>query len=292
MEFSWLHTFIAAAQYGNFRQASEILHISQPTVTVHIKLLEQELGVRLFKKEGRKMKLTEEGGRYLTHAKNLLDVYQSGLEDLESFRQGYTQQLSLAVSPLIADTILPHVLKSYLNLNPKTGFTLKILESAEIEQAVLNEEADLGLSCLPGCHQDIQTDILYQDPLILVAPHDGMDAEMAPPLDEEELFSSYYVFTHNHPEYWDKLCLSIKRRYPAAKMMQVSQTHITKRFISEGLGISFLPASAVRRELLEGRVLEVPCSTLSVPAANTYAVMKHRHSKQSELLDFISEYRI
>jgi LysR family transcriptional repressor of citA len=292
MEFQWLNTFITAAECGNFRRTAEILFISQPTVTVHIKLLEAELGVQLFEREGKKVKLTEAGKRYLTHSKRLLEVYQSGLEDLNSFSQGYTSKLTLAISPLIADTILPFVLKSYTKQHPEVEISVKIIESSGIEQAVLREEVDLGLSCLNSNHPDLMCDLLYKDSVVLVAPHDGRDSESAPPLDEEEVLTSNYLLTHNHPGYWDALCRAVKNKYPRVRMMKVSQVHITKRFIVEGLGVSFLPTSTVRRELLEGRLLEVDCHSIHLPEADTYAIMKYNHSKQKEFLKFISNYRL
>jgi LysR family transcriptional repressor of citA len=292
MEFQWLNTFVVAAETGNFRQTAELLFISQPSVTVHIKLLEKELGMQLFLREGKKVKLTEAGKRYVTHAKKLLEVYQDGLEDLNSFSQGYTSNLTLAISPLIADTILPYVVKSYTRQHPEVEISIKIIESMDIEEAVLMEEVDLGLSCLKSLHPDLLCELLYPDRVILVAPHDGRDAESAPPLDEEEVLTANYLLTHNHPGYWDGLCRIIKSKFPGVKMMKVSQVHITKRFIVEGLGVSFLPTSTVRRELLEGTLLEVNCHTLNLPEANTYAIMKYNHSKQQEFLKFVSNYRI
>ncbi|MFJ7725192.1 LysR family transcriptional regulator [Neobacillus sp. NPDC097160] len=292
MEFQWLNTFITAADCGNFRRTAELLYISQPSVTVHIKQLEKELGILLFHRNGKKIKLTEEGKQYLGHAKRLLEVYQRGLEDITSFSQGYTRKLSLGISPLIADTILPYVLKSYTKQYPEVEISVKIIESVDIEQAVLNEEVDLGLSCLNSNHPTMISELLSKDRVILVAPHDGRDSESAPPLDEEEVLTTNYLITHNHPSYWDLLCRMVKNKYPSVRMMKVSQVHITKRFIVEGLGVSFLPTSTVRRELLEGRLLEVDCHSIQLPEANTYAIMKYDHSKQREFLQFISNYRL
>ena len=136
MEFQWLNTFITAADCGNFRRTAELLFISQPSVTVHIKQLEKELEVQLFSREGKKIKLTEEGKRYLVHAKRLLEVYQSGLEDLNSFSQGYTTKLILGISPIVAETIMPYVLKKFTKLHPKVEISMKIFESVDIEAAV------------------------------------------------------------------------------------------------------------------------------------------------------------
>jgi LysR family transcriptional regulator, repressor for citA len=291
MEFQWLNTFVTAADCGNFRRTAELLFISQPSVTVHIKQLEKELGILLFHREGRKIKLTEEGKRYLIHAKKLLEVYQQGLEDLNTFSQGYTRKLTLGISPLIADTILPYVIKSYTKQYPEVEISVKIIESVEIEQAVLREEVDLGLSCLNSTNQSLICKLLAKDNVILVAPHDGRDSESAPPFDEEEVLTTNYLLTHNHPGYWDLLSRVVKSKYPSVRMMKVSQVHITKRFIIEGLGVSFLPTSTVRRELLEGRLIEVHCESINLPEANTYAIMKYEHSKQIEFLKFISNFR-
>jgi LysR family transcriptional regulator, repressor for citA len=292
MEFSWITTFLTAAQSGTFRRTADILYISQPSVTVHIKNLESELGVPLFLRDGKKVKLTEEGKRFYEHAKNVLKVYQDGLEDLQSLRQGFTTKLTLGISPLIADTILPFVLKTYLKKHPQVEISVKIIELSDIEHAVLTEEVDLGLSCLNCVNSELMCELLYKDKVILVASHDGMDFETAPPFDEEEILTDNYLLTHNHPAYWGELCRRVKMKYPHTRMMKVSQLHITKRFISEGLGISFLPASTVRRELLEGRLIEVPCSSIELPEANTYAIKKYDHSKQREFLEFVSHYRI
>jgi LysR family transcriptional regulator, repressor for citA len=292
MELNLLRTFITAAHCNNFRKTAEILFISQPTVTVHIKQLEQELGVSLFDRSGKKIKLTESGRFYLEHARQLLNLHEDGIVKLHSFSQGYTSKLTIAISPLIADNVLPYVLKQYLKIHPEVEISVKIIESEEIEKAVVEEQVDIGLSCLPTYHPGLESKLLYTDKVILVAPHDGRDFESALPLEEEELLTSNYLLTHNHPDYWNDLCNTVKLYYPSTRMMQVSQIHITKRFIIEGLGVSYLPSSTVRRELLEGRLLEVRTHTFELPKAQIYAVMKYLHKEQKEFLTFLSGFRL
>ncbi|OEH93860.1 LysR family transcriptional regulator [Bacillus solimangrovi] len=292
MELNWLKTFITASELGNFRKAAEQLYISQPSVTVHIKQLEKELGILLFEREGKKIKLTESGRFFLKHAQKVIKLYEEGISELQSLDQGYTSKLTIAISPLIADNILPFVLKQYLKKHPQVEISVQIIESADIEKAVLEEKVDIGLSCLPTFNPQLVNTLLYTDKVILVAPHDGRDFESAPPLDEEELLTSNYLLTHNHPAYWDELCNTIKRFYPSTRMMKVSQTHITKRFIVEGLGVSYLPSSTVRRELLEGRLLDVETKSFKLPEAKTYAITKYSHKEQKEFLNFLSQFRL
>ncbi|MFS0781130.1 LysR family transcriptional regulator [Bacillus sp. 1P06AnD] len=292
MEFSWLHTFLTAAKCGNFRKTAELLFISQPSVTVHIHNLEKELGTPLFKREGRKVTLTEEGKRYITHAEQLLDVYRQGLTDLHSFSQGYTSAFSLAISPVFADTILPFVLKQFMATHPYIEVSVQVLESKEMEDAVLNDRIDMGLSCIHSGHAGLYSELLFSSDIRLIIPHDGFDEESAPPLDEEEILMNSILITDNHPVYWEIIKRNVKSRYPGVRFMTVSQIHITKRFIAEGLGVSFLPISTVRRELLEGRLLEVPDTAIHLPQAHFYAHMKHKHRIQTDFMTFIEQYRL
>ncbi|WP_433742463.1 LysR family transcriptional regulator [Falsibacillus pallidus] len=292
MDFKWIHTFITAAKHENFRKTAEELFISQPSVTIHIKLLEEELGCSLFQRKGRNILLTEEGKQFLPSAKKILKEYENGLAKVHRIKQGYSQSLMLGISPLIADTILPFVLKQFMKAHPEVEISVKIVESAGIESAVEHGEVDLGLSCLQVQNSDLTCTLLFEDPVIFVVPHDGKDSETAPPLDAVELLSTHYLMTHNHPDYWDSLLRSLRTKVSGIRTMTVSQVHVTKRFITEGLGVSFLPSSTVRRELMEGRLLEVPCPFIPMPAAKTYAIRKYEHTKEKKFLEFLSQFRI
>ncbi|RFU70191.1 LysR family transcriptional regulator [Bacillus sp. V59.32b] len=290
MELKWLKTFETAATYENFRQASEKLFISQPSVTVHIKLLEGYLGSKLFERSGRKVVLTEEGRCFLPHARKLLAIHSEGMKDFENFKQGFSRKLTIAISPLIAASIMPFILRKYMSIHPDISIDIQVLESKEIPAAILSGKADLGLSRMNTVHTDLTCMPLYEDPVILVAPHDGWDSENSPPIEMEELFASYRIMSHNHPEYWDDLLQTIKRNHPSIRTMVVSQVHVTKKFIEEGLGISFLPVSTVRRELMEGRLLEVRTDSLPLPVSHSYFLTKYQHSEGREFFEFLKRF--
>ncbi|QDP39054.1 LysR family transcriptional regulator [Radiobacillus deserti] len=290
MELNWLKTFVVAAEEGNFRRTAEVLYVSQPTVTVHIRQLEKHVGVSLFERSNNRVVLSEEGRKFLSHARRVLGVYEESMQDMNTISQGYLTKLRIAISPLIADTILPYILKQYVTQHPKVEVTVNILESADIEGAVQLEEVDIGLSCMPAKQDELTTELLYEDEVILVTSHDGIDSESAPPIDVEELIESNYILTHNHPGYWDLLLRDLKAMFPAVKCMKVSQVHITKRFITEGIGISFLPRATVRRELLEGRLIDVYWPNKELPKANTYIITKYNHSSEREFMKFLTNY--
>ncbi|KIL51909.1 LysR family transcriptional regulator [Jeotgalibacillus soli] len=288
MNITWIQTFIVAAKYENFHKASEVLYLSQPTVTVHIKQLEKELGVRLFDRKGRNIVLTAYGREFLPHAHNMIDSLDNGVNHIEKLRQGYHKTLTIAVSPLIASTYLPYWIKKYIQVHIDVEVVVHVVESNLIAEEVDKGHADLGLSRMESKTLGLSCEKLYEESLKIIAPHDGWDIESSPPLEMESLLSSEVLLTHNHPEYWDTILLELKNQYGRIRTMKVSQVHVTKRFIEEGFGFSILPISTVRRELAEGRLLEVFTHTIKLPHAATYMIKK---SKNQEINDFISKIK-
>ncbi|MBU5246531.1 transcriptional regulator CitR [Bacillus halotolerans] len=289
MDFKWLHTFVTAAKYENFRKTAETLFLSQPTVTVHIKQLEKEISCKLFERKGRQIQLTDEGRAYLPFALRLLDDYENSMAELHRVRQGYSQTLQLAVSPLIADTVLPSVMKRYTSMNTETEIAVKIFESAEISSLIKAGEADIGLSCLKVQSSSLTCHCLYKDPVVLVAPPDQRftsDEE----IDAKEVLEQYLLLTHNHPDYWDDLLRQVRVTFPFVRTMKVTQTHITKRFIKEGLGVSFLPLSTVKRELEEKQLHRIPYHSVQLPYAGAYAIALYENKKEKKFLDFLSHF--
>lgn len=284
MNLNWLRTFISAATYENFHKTSEVLYLSQPTVTVHIKQLEKELGIELFLRKGRVVTLTSAGRKFLSHAKSIIEEVERGKKQIERLRQGYQQTLTLAVSPLIASTYLPYWVKTFLRGHKETEVIIRVVESDVISEEVGKGGADLGLSSMKTNLLGLTCEKLYEEPLVIVAPHDGRELENGPPIELEELMERELLLTHNHPEYWESVLMEVKNRYPFTRTMKVSQVHVTKRFIEEGIGFSILPHSVVRRELAEGRMLEISKDQIDLPSSATY-LLKRKGSK--EVSEFI-----
>ncbi|WP_237150890.1 LysR family transcriptional regulator [Planococcus plakortidis] len=92
MEMQWLRTFADAAETLNFRKTSERLMLSQPSVTVHIRQLEEYLGIRLFDRVKNRVVLTEEGHHFKYQAGTLVKKFDSTVDELHSFAQGYRRQ--------------------------------------------------------------------------------------------------------------------------------------------------------------------------------------------------------
>ncbi|MFT4417246.1 LysR family transcriptional regulator [Fredinandcohnia humi] len=290
MDIKWLKTFTTAAETENFHVTAEKLYIAQPTVTVHIKQLETILGASLFEKRGRNIYITTAGKRFYPYAIRMLESFEEGIGDIEAWRQGYHKKITLAVSPLIAASILPNLIRIFIKKHPTIEIAINVLESPSVGDAVRSGRADIGLSRMMFQEVGVTCVKLYDDPVRLIVPHDGGDMETAPPLDFEKVIYDHILFTHNHPVYWDDLLLKLKQRFSRIRSMKVSQVNVTKRFIEEGLGISFLPHSTVTREILEGRVLEVLPNNMELPIATTYVVTKEITEETELFRKYLQSY--
>ncbi|MFS0672609.1 LysR family transcriptional regulator [Ornithinibacillus sp. 179-J 7C1 HS] len=288
MDIRLLRTFILAAEYENYREVAEKLYVTQPAVTFQIKQLEKELSGKLFVKDGRNIVLTEFGRLFYQEACKMISQYEASIQRLNQFKQGFHKLVRVAISPLLADTILPSILHKYMRENPTVELMIQVMESNEISSCIESGEADLGLSCLPG--NRLKSVLFHEEEVSLVIRHDGYDAESGPILDAKEILENNILFTDNHPFYWLELKEQLKLKIPSLKTMKVNQSYITKRFIAEGMGVSFLPKSSINKELMEGRLLEVPIDFIHIPKASMYFIYKNEFQLDSNLIPFISSF--
>lgn len=270
MDLDILRTFTVAAKLLNFRRTAEKLYISQPTVTAHVKKLEAALGCELFRRDGRGIRLTSAGRRFLPDAVSILERYDSSISALTRWLEGRSSALNIAASPLIARSILPQAIRRFTLDHPDIEFRLDIVESEQVASMVIDGQAHVGLSRIQHSDPGVTVSVLYRDPVVLVAGH--AIVKEAPNASWRELVEHNTLLIKNHPGYWDEILmeLSIREVYP--KTLVVTDVDITKHFIEEGVGLSFLPRSAVWRELRQGRLVAISTQELQLPIAGTYLV--------------------
>ncbi|MEN2766241.1 LysR family transcriptional regulator [Ornithinibacillus xuwenensis] len=289
MDIRTIRTFLLAAEHENYREVAERLFITQPAVTFQIRQLEKDLGGKLFMKDGRNIVLTEFGRLFYQECVEIVSQFDKSIHRMNQFKQGFHKLLRVGISPLFADTILPTIIHRYIEGNPNVEITIKIMESSEISQHIEKGIIDIGLSCLPGSSL-VETIQFHEEDVSFVTRHDGYDSESGPVLDAMNLLENNLLFTDNHPVYWNSLTEQLSAKIPSLRTMQVNQSYITKRFVLEGIGVSFLPKSIITRELMEGRLLEVPIDFMTVPTASMYLVYKNKQQLDSEFASYIMNF--
>jgi LysR family transcriptional regulator, repressor for citA len=107
--------------------------------------------------------------------------------------------------------------------------------------------------------------------------------------DEKTILQKYRLLTHNHPDYWEDLLNDIKRNYPTVRTMKVNQIEVTKRFIEQRLGISYLPHTMVREEIKMNKLSEIKSDKISLPTSLTYILTKVETDEARIFIGFLKE---
>ncbi len=290
MDYQWLKTFAVAAETLNFRKASEKLMLSQPSVTVHIRLLEEQLGTKLFDRMNNRVTLTDAGKVFYPEAVRLTNDIDASVNRMHAFSQGYRRNWTIAISPLMAETILPYFLRTFISRHKDIEISIRIEESDTIEHLVDNGDVHLGISALDSKFKNIESIHMYEDPILFIMPTDQYDEETGPPIHVPDVLRGNYLLTHHHPVFWDDLLFTLNKHIPGIRTMKVTQAHIAKRFIQEGLGVSFLPHSIVRRELIEGRLMQPHFDLFDLPTVSTYILVKKKGELEEEFIHQIARY--
>lgn len=287
MDVKLLRTFEMMAKELNFHRTAERLYIAQPTVSVHIRQLEQLVGFPLFDRTGKRVKLTAAGERFRLHANRILEAHDEALSDLARWKAGYDDRLDLLLSPLCAEHVLPPLWKAYTTMHPNVEVRIYTTLSPSVGPGIAAGRSHIGLARVPSSHPDTESYTLYDDPVLMIAP-----GNIQPDKEYRDLLMEHPLLTDNHPEYWEEILYQLHDLQAPMRPMKVSQVHVTIKLISEGIGVSFLPLSSVRDDLETGRLVSVPVPDLRMPMAHSYVITPRNKELPRAAQDFLELLKI
>jgi DNA-binding transcriptional LysR family regulator len=256
MEIRQLRAFVAVAETGTFTAGAERVHVTQSAISMQIRQLEEETGMRLFVRAPRRVLLTEAGERMLVHALNILREHDAAL--LEMVEMAGTEHGRLRVgsaSANISSESLPLVLKALRERHPRMEIFIRTGTSEALVQQILSGELDLALVSLPVEARGIKTETLMRDQLVaIVCPHHR--------LARQRVVSAYALAD-------EKLILGerggntrrlIEQFFAGAGVrpavsMELNRLAAIKRMVEEDMGVGIVPLQAVRQEVEEGRLV-------------------------------------
>ena len=289
MDFPQLEAFLEAANRGSFRRAADALYLSQPSVSARVQALEDEVGVALFHRTARGVRLTDMGRTFLPFAQRSMDTLRRGKEVLESVRQTSTGILNIATARVIGTYVLPETLHQFHQLHPDANLHIKVGGSSEVLQMVVNEEVQLGLARFMQ-HPDVDALHLYDEEAVLVVhpehPFARTGAAAMAQVAQEPLIvydpgdpgSSYFQFIN-------RVCRDAGVT-PKVEM-NLDSVEAAKNMVQLGLGISFLPRSGVRRELDSGSLSLIALAGTLVVLLPTYVLLRRSQQHGPVVVAFL-----
>ena len=169
-----LKVFRAVAERLNFTQAAENLFLTQPAVTLQIKTLEEDLGVKLFDRAGGQVRLTEAGAVLLGYAERIGDLYVEAETAVGALVGEGRGRLAIGASTTIAQYVLPALVGEFLSLHPRIEFSIIGANTENIVRALDAKTIALGLIEGPVGRSDLKIDRFIEDEIVAVvaANHD------------------------------------------------------------------------------------------------------------------------
>jgi len=289
MELSQLEAFLEAVERGSFRRAAEALLLAQPSVSARIQRLEDELGVPLFHRMARGVRLTDMGRTFLPFAQRSMESLRRGTEVLESVRHTSAGILNMATSRVIGTYVLPGILREFQQQYPETNLHIKVGQSTEVLQMVLDEEVQIGLARYRQ-HPDVDTIHLYDEEAVLVAHPRNAFAISGMASVWEVAQEPLIVYDLGDPAspyttFINKLC---REAGVTPKVeMNLDSVEAAKNMVELGLGISFLPRSGVRQSLENGTLVIIPLAERQQVLVPTYALVRKGQHYSPTVLAFL-----
>ncbi|MEJ8307069.1 LysR family transcriptional regulator [Saccharibacillus sacchari] len=261
MEIRLIKTFHTIVKLGSFQKAAESLQYSQPTVTVQIKKLEDELGFKLFDR-GKTITLTSAGRLFNKRAEALLREYEAMNTAISDFVSGDAGIVRIGASEPSASNRLPGILASFTARKPKTQLQIKIGTSKDLIRMLLEDEIDIALCNQPESHIELDFSPLVYEKLVLLLPA-GHRLERLESVRLGELREEKFLFTPGTCPFRIRIETLIAGHIGTLREQPVEIAGITaiKYFVQAGLGIALAPAVAVSPPL-PGTVV-VPLEGLS-----------------------------
>ncbi|MEI2397971.1 LysR family transcriptional regulator [Paenibacillus phytohabitans] len=245
MEIRLIKTFQTIVKLGNFQRAAEALQYSQPTITIQIKKLEEELGVKLFER-GKTITLTTAGRLFHERAGSLLQEYDDLNVALADFIQGETGLIRVGASEPSASKRLPDILASFTRQKTKVQTKVTIGTTRELAGMLLEDRLDLVLCNQPEPHLELEFYPLLKETFKLIVPDDHPLA-WREDLHLKDLKDEKFLFTPGSCAFRIRIEEMITKHIGKLRQSSIEVAGITviKYFVQSKLGIALAPEVAV-----------------------------------------------
>ena len=172
MEMRQLRYFLAIAQHRTFTRAAEAVHISQPSLSVQIMALEDELGTPLFDRLGRQVALTGAGRILFDHAERVVRELDQAAALIRELSGAHSGTLAVGTLSTVNSYLMPPLVCQFKERFPNVHLRIEASPSSDIEEQLAANRLDLGLCLLPVAHDHLVSTRLFDETLVLVAPSD------------------------------------------------------------------------------------------------------------------------
>jgi len=289
-----LEVFHWVAEYKSFSAAARHLSLRQPTVSAHVRELEEQLGIKLFNRFGGKVAPTSCGELLLGSARQVLKLKQDALTSLDRFQGKVAGDLVVGGSNIPGEYILPPKLAAFISIYPDAKPLLRIGDSAGIVQAVLDGAVEIGFVGFKKNDHRLAFEKVWKDEMVLVVGRNHPWAR-AKSIEVKQLATQGFISREGGSGTLRSFTtlLARKGRKPEQTLnvlMELGSTEAIKEALLAGSGFSILSRHSIQRELHDRALCAVPIRGLGRLERDFYRVV-HRQRALSPVshafIDFL-----
>ena len=248
VEIKHLRSFVTLAEELHFGRAAQRLSIVQPALSMQIKMLEEELGVRLFERNRHSVALTEVGTIFLPEARATLHQSAHAADVARACGRGEIGRVRLGFVSSVLPELLPTLVRALHARFPRIELELKDMPGPDQAAALKNGQLDFGLMRLPAAIPGIHTREVLQENFIVALPgdHPLMACTSLQPTDLAQL--PVFILARRYaPSFYDELMQALTRQGAQLQIAtELGEFTTMLALVSAGLGVGLLPANAGR----------------------------------------------
>ena len=288
MDFKQLKSFAAVVEYQNFSKAAERLNIAQPTISTHVRMLEEELNTRLILRTTKSIEITPQGWDAYRYAVKILDLRDRIMDSCSADSKNI---IRLGASTIPAAYILPEALRRYGEISPNSYFVINQAKSQEVVEGVMDGQYDVGLTGAPADREGLVCLPLCENRLVMITPVTEhfirLQLQSASPL--QELLKEPMVLREvgskksaNH--YLEAMGISEDDLPVVAR---VNDQETVNNMVVKGMGVSLISEIAARDFVRERRLLK-----FNLPDYESkqylYLIYRNRFGSEEKVQDFVN----
>jgi len=281
MDIHRLEVFCKVVELQSFTKAADASFLTQPTVSEHIRVLEEMAGERLLDRFGREVMPTPAGKILYKYARQMIQLRNEALQALDRYKGVLSGHLNIGASTIPGTYTLPALIGSFKSAYPTIQITLKISSSGQIVEKILDGTLEAGLIGAKWADRRIILEEAFADELVLAVPHnhpwaskDAVTLEelAAEPFILRERGSGTRIVTFQALE---GAGFDPSRLKPMAEM---GSTEAIRQGIKAGIGVSILSAQAVAEDVERKTLAIVPLEGIQIRRPFYLAQRKNRQS--------------
>ncbi|PTI61295.1 LysR family transcriptional regulator [Staphylococcus warneri] len=289
MDIKHMKYFVEVVRQGGMTNASKSLFIAQPTISKAIKDIEGEMAVPLFDREKRQLILTYAGQIFFNKCKEIIALYENLPSEINSLYGLETGHMDIGLSAVMNMQSLINMIGDFHQHFPNVTFNFVENGGKYIEQQLLNDELDFGITTLPVDQQRFEAISLNKESLCVVIHHEHPLARFQSVKMKELIQEDFILF--NDDFYLNDKIIEIAKNagFIPNMVSQISQWNVIENLISNQLGIAILPYSITQLMNENVRVLKIEDANVDWELGIVWKQGKRLSYAANKWIDYLRE---